>query len=289
MRGDRRWQLAAAVMGLVAATPQARAQTQALTLAEVIELRTQGVSSRQILRSAQQYCISFTMNDTVRRQLDAAGADSTLVSGLGAICAHREVAPPPPPTSSEFVLNDDFRNGGGRGGFRLGDRRCSVRADSNALRLENTARDIVCVTGYPSEPLDDNVRIELTVNRLGASRQGLVVLGFGRDPDLVGQYSFSVTADRRVELCHSDGGSCQRLIYRTGVSAIRNGAADENRLAVEVRGRRIALFVNGQPIDSYSANRSVVGALSLGVGPGTNVNVTQVVVKRLPVATATAK
>jgi hypothetical protein len=289
MRADRRWQLVVAVIGSVAAVPRVRAQTQALTLAEVIELRTQGVSSRQILRTAQQYCISFTMNDSVRRQLDAAGADSTLVSGLRETCAHREVTSPPPATPSEFILNDDFRNGGGRGGFRLGDRRCSVRAETDALRLENTARDIVCVTGYPSEPLDDNVRIELTVNRLGASRQGLIVLGFGRDADLVGQYSFSVTADRRVELCHSDGGTCQRLIYRSGVSAIRTGAGDENRLAVEVRGRRIALFVNGQPIDSYTATRNVVGALSLGVGPGTNVNVTQVVAKRLPVATATAK
>ena len=291
MRAGSQWQLAVIVVGFVGAVPQLRAQAQALSLAEVIELRSQGVSSRQILRNAQQYCISFTMNDTVRRQLDAAGADSTLVSGLRATCSHREVAPAPPtpPTPSEFVLNDDFRNGGGRGGFRLGDRRCSVRADSNALRLENTARDIVCVTGYPSDPLDDNVRIELTVNRIGASRQGLVVLGFGRDPDLVGQYSFSVTADRRVELCHSDGGSCQRLIYKTGVSAIRTGAADENRLAVEVRGRRITLFVNGQTIDTYTANRNVVGALSLGVGPGTNINVTQVVAKRLPVATAVAR
>ena len=286
MRTSRRWQLAVGAVGFFGAVPVLRAQTQALTLAEVIELRTQGVSSRQILRNAQQYCISFTVNDSIRRQLDAAGADSALVSGLRATCSRREVPVPTPTAPSDFVLNDDFSHGGGRGGFRLGDRRCSVRADSNALRLENSARDMVCVTGYPSDPLDDNVRIEVVVTRLGASRHGLLVLGFGRDPELAGQYSFSVTADRRVELCRSDGGTCQRLIYKTGVAAIQTGSADENRLAVEVRGRRITLFVNGQSIDSYTANRSVVGALSLGVGPGTNVNITQVVARRLAAATA---
>jgi hypothetical protein len=274
------WLPAVFVVGFFGAVPGLWAQSPALTLAEVLELRTQGVSSRQILRNAKQYCISFTVDDSIRKQLDAAGADSALVTGLRSTCSTREhLAAPALP--SDVVLNDDFSRGGGRGGFKLGDRRCSVHADSTALRLENRARDIVCVTGYPSDPLDDNVRIELTVNRLGANRQGLVVLGFGRDPDLVGQYSLSVTADRRVELCRTDGAACQRLVYRTGIAAVKTGAADENRIAVEVRGRRITVIINGQTIDSYTTNRNVSGALSLGVGPGTNVDVTHVVARRL--------
>jgi len=73
---------------LLAATPL-RAQTavKALSLAEVIDLHQHGVSSRQILRSAQTYCIDFSMeDDSVRRQLTVAGSDTLLVGGLTNVC-----------------------------------------------------------------------------------------------------------------------------------------------------------------------------------------------------------
>ncbi len=279
--------VAGVVAGLLGAVPALGAQTPALTLAEVLELRTQGVSSRQILRSAKQYCIAFTVTDSIERQLGAVGADSTLVAGLRTACSNRDlpaVGAAPAAAPPDVLLDDDFTSGGGRGGFGASDRRCSAQTDETGLHLENRGRDAVCVTGYPSDPLDDNVRIELTVNRLGANKQGIVVLGFGRDPDLGLQYSFSVTSDRRVELCRTEGGTCQRLIYKAGVPAVHVGANDENRLAVEVRGRKLTLIVNGVTIDTYTANRSVSGALSLGVGPGTNVSVTHVTARRLPAA-----
>jgi hypothetical protein len=275
--------VAAALLG---AAPAVRAQTPALTLAEVLELRTQGVSSRQILRSASQYCIAFTVTDSIERQLQTVGADSALVAGLRAACSNKDLPTAAPAASSDVLLDDDFAKGSGRDGFGVNDRRCTAQADATALHLENRARDAVCVAGYPSGILDDNVRIELTVNRLGANRQGFVVLGFGRDPDSGVQYSFSVTSDRRVELCRTEGGTCQRLVYKAGVAAIRLGAADENRLVVEVRGRHLTLVVNDVTIDTYTANRPVTGALSLGVGPNTNVNVTHVLVRRLPPAIA---
>jgi hypothetical protein len=279
----RSWMLAVVLVGLLGAVRELQAQAQALTLAEVLALRTQGVSPRQILRSARQYCIAFTINDSIQKQLDAAGADSVLVGGLRTSCSNRDL-PASTGLPSDVLLDDNFSRSGGRGGFGATDGRCNVHVDGAALRLENHARDVVCVTGYPSGPLDDNVRIELTVNRLGANRLGLVVLGFGRDPDLAGQYSFSVTADRRVVLCRSEGGTCQRLVYKTGVTAVHTGTADENRLAVEIRGRRITLLVNDQAIDTYTADGSVMGTLSLGVGPGTNVDVTRIIARRLAVA-----
>jgi hypothetical protein len=293
-RVTRQWLQVLAAVGLTG-TPAIQVRAQALTLAEVVSLRTQGVSSRQIVRSAQQYCISFSMDDSTQKQLGAAGADSILLAGLRKACSNSgnpsgastsspsaiASAVGAPSTQPDVFFDDDFTRGGGRGDVGLVDRRCNTVADGTALHLENHTRDIVCVVGYPSGSLDDNVRIELTVRRLGASRQGVVILGFGRDPEVNGQYSFSVTADRRVELCRSYGGSCQRLIYKPGVSTIRAGANDENQLAIEIRGRRISLFVNGSEIDSYNAYRSVTGSLSLGFGPGTNVDVTHILARRL--------
>jgi hypothetical protein len=285
-RVGRNWFPVVAAMGL-AGMPAFRVHAQALTLAEVVSLRSQGVSSRQIVRNAQQYCISFAIDDSTQKQLGAAGADSILLAGLRKACSNNgtPAAPPGLPTGpssapvSDIVFDDDFTRGGGRGDVGLIDRRCVTQADGNALHLENRTRDIVCVVGYPSGSLDDNVRIEMTVRRLGATRQGVVILGFGLDPDVSGQYSFSVTADRRVELCRSFGGSCQRLVYKPNVLGVRAGATDENQLAVEIRGRRVSLFVNGDMIDSYTAYRSVTGTLSLGFGPGTNLDVTRILAR----------
>jgi hypothetical protein len=270
----------------LAAAP-ARAQAPALSLAEVLSLQSQGVSSRQILRNAREYCIAFAVTDSVARQLSVAGADSSLVHGLRSACSSNPVPGPskpavPAPTkpAADVLFDDDFAHGGGRGGFAVNDR-CVARTDSDGLRLENRARDAVCVTGYPSDLLDDNVRIEVTISHLGARKLGFVVLGFGRDPDLSGQYSISVTADRRVELCHTEGGRCQRLVYKGGISAVRTGAEDENLLAVEVRGRRLTLIVNEETVATYTANAVVTGGLSLGVGPGTSLIVSRVLARRL--------
>jgi len=274
--------VAVGAFGFLGAAPSLRAQTQALTLAEVIDLRSQGVSTRQIVRNAQQFCISFAITDSTQKQLTAAGADSVLVDGLRGACSHREPSVAARP--ADVLLDDNFS--GREGEILLSDQRCGARAGSGGLRLENRARDAVCVIGYPSGQLGDNVRIELVLNRLGATRQGLIVLGFGRDPDVAGQYSFSVTADRRVELCRSNGAACERLIYRTNVAAVRTGVADENRLAVEIRGRAITLMVNGETIDTYVTNRAITGGLSLGFGPGTNVNITQILARRLSLVSA---
>src|SRR5690349_24163983 len=44
-------------------------QARALSLAEVIDLHDHGVSSRVILRNAREYCIAFSVDDSVRHQL----------------------------------------------------------------------------------------------------------------------------------------------------------------------------------------------------------------------------
>jgi hypothetical protein len=284
-RGHARTSRASVVAALLGATlgfaPMLAAQTPALTLAEVLELRTQGVSSRQILRNAREYCIAFAVTDSIERQLDAVGADSMLVAGLRSACSNRNALATAAADPSDVILDDDFRRGGGRAGLALNGRWCTARADSTGFRFENREHEAVCVIGYPSEPLGDNVRIELTVNRLGASKQGIIVLGFGRDPDASMQYSFSVTADQRVVLCRTEGSSCQRLVYEARVAAVRQGALDENRLAVEIHGRRLTLIVNDVTIGTYTANTRVTGELSLGVGPSTNLTVTRVHAHRL--------
>src|SRR5262249_21623433 len=120
------------------------------------------------------------------------------------------------------------------------------------------------------QELGANVRIELTVARLGANTEGLVMLGFGRSGYSANHYALSVTADQRVALCWNAEGQCNPLISRAGVDAIHIGSTDENHLAVEVRGQEIALFVNDVRVGSYTADHTVTGRITFGVGPGTN-------------------
>jgi hypothetical protein len=95
-----------------------------------------------------------------------------------------------------------------------------------------------------------------------------------------------VTGDKRIELCQTAIGSCRRLAYQTGVSAIKLGRADENRLQVETRGREIILSINDVRLERYIADADVAGSVALGIGPGTRVLLSRLTARSLPTATA---
>jgi hypothetical protein len=272
----------AAAGALLCGTAQvSRAQGSALTLTEVMDLRKHGVSTRQIIRNATEYCISFALTDSIVRELETSGADSSLIGGLRLACTNRTARVSEP----GVVVDDDFSFGATRDGLTWNDSRCIARADSTGLRLENRRSESVCMMGYPAGPLDANVRIELTVRGVGITRSGLVVLGFGRDPIEGVQYSYSISADRRVELCRSENEACRRLLFKTRVIAVKQGS-EENTLAVEIRGKELALFVNDFPIGTYTADSDVTGGMTLGVGPGTKVLVKHVRARLLSSTTA---
>ena len=265
---------------ILLAMPAARisAQTKALTLAEVIDLRKNGVSSRQILRNAREYCISFSMNDSVRRELSVAGADTTLVGGLGDVCSTQRSARPalPPLIDDEFVRTSSSQ------AFAWSDRRCRARFDSSGIRLENASSDAQCLMRYPSAELAANVRIELTVAQLSASPGGTALLGFGRSGNTSNHYAVSVGADRRVDLCWNADRVCSPLV-RPGVAAgVKLGPGEENQVAVEIRDHEISVFVNGAAIANYTADGPVTGRLSLGVGPRTSLVVRRLRATTLP-------
>ena len=244
------------------------AQTKALTLAEVIDLRQQGVSTRQILRNARAYCISFAVNDSVKQELASAGrADTLLVGGLRDVCS--TVRAPIRP-SATAIVDDELAHTSASQAFAWGDRRCKARFESAGVRVENRSNDAVCMMRYPSPELNANVRIELTVSQLGTVPFGTVLLGFGRSGNSPNQYALSVGADRRVELCWSADRVCSPLVRRTGVEAVLPAASDENRIGVEIRGQEITLLVNGNRVTTYSADANVTGRISLGIGPGTS-------------------
>ena len=257
-----------AVVTLVAIAPIARlgAQTKALTLAEVIDLRKNGVSTRQILRSAREYCISFVMSDSVRRELSVAGADTMLVGGLVDVCSTQRAARPALPP----LIDDEFARTSASQAFAWSDRRCKARFDSSGVRLENTSSDAQCMMRYPSAELAANVRIELTVAQLGATPNGVALLGFGRSGNATNHYAVSIGADRRVELCWNADRVCSPLVRRATLPEVKLGPGDANQIAVEIRDRDILVFVNGVAVANYAADGPVTGRLSLGVGPRTS-------------------
>ena len=245
---------------------QGQAQAKALTLAEVIDLRKSGVSTRQILRNAREYCIAFAVNDSVRRELSLGGADTALVGGLGDVCSTRSAARAAVPP----LINDEFARSSASQSFAWSDRRCRARFDTTGIRLENRTQDALCLMRYPSAELAASVRVELTVSQLGTTPNGVALLGFGRSGNASNHYAVSVSSAGSVELCWNADRVCSPLVREAKVPALKLGPGDENQVAVEIRGNDIQLFVNGTPVASYVADAPVTGRLSLGVGPGTS-------------------
>ena len=255
---------------LLAATPPlaSQAQLRALSLTEVIDLRQHGVSSRQILRNARQYCIAFPMDDSVRRQLTVAGADTLLLGGLSNVCTTiRPLEKPPAPP----IIDDEFAQSSTSQGFTWSNPRCKARFEDEGVRMENTAPDAMCMVRYPSLDLPTDVRLDLQVAQLGTTRRGSVLLGFGRQDRSGKYYSLSVSADRQVELCWNSDRQCNSLVKIADVGVVRTEPEATNHVTVEVRGQEIVLLVNDTRVGQYTADAVVGGRLMVGVGPQTSV------------------
>jgi len=254
---------------LLAATPLAAQEAaRALSLAEVIDLRQHGVSSRQILRNARAYCIAFAIDDSVRRQLSMAGSDSILLGGLTSVCstAKPPELPPLPP-----IIDDEFAQSNTSQGFTWSNPRCRARFEQDGVRMENTSTDAMCMVRYPSLDLPTSVQLDLEVSQLSTTKQGTVILGFGRQDRSGKYYSLSVSADRGVELCWNSDRQCNSLVKLSEVAAVQTDVNATNHVTVEVHGQDVGLFVNGKHIGQYTADALVGGRVMVGVGPQTSV------------------
>jgi hypothetical protein len=240
---------------------------KALSLTEVIDLRQHGVSSRQILRSAREYCIAFSMDDSVRRQLSIAGADTLLVGGLSNVCT--TVRPPEKPAAPPLI-DDEFAQTSTSQGFTWSNPRCKARFENDGVRMDNTGTDALCMVRYPSPDVPTDVRLDLEVSQLGSTPRGSVLLGFGRQERSGNYYSISVSADQHVELCWNADKICNSLLKVANVAAVQRDAAVANHVIVEVRGQEITLLVNEKQVGQYVADTPVGGKLMVGVGPQTS-------------------
>jgi hypothetical protein len=284
-----RWR-AARYLGIVAATAVAlgampvpvRAQGEALTLAEVLDLRRRGVSTRRILQTAQDYCVAFAVTDSVEQELVASGADSALVGGIRQSCVVR----PPVQLPTGVLLDDDFKVLSTLGRFTAVDRLCSVRPDSGGMRLENQRRQRGCSISYPFQLADANVRVELTVAELDGDPGAAAALTLGTGVAAGDQYTFSITTQSRFELCATVGEQCRRVLSDTRAGLVRPGTQSENRIAVEIAGREINLFVNDDRVATYVAERPVAGSISVAVGPRTTAVFSRLRIRRTDAAEA---
>jgi hypothetical protein len=259
--------IALGTAALLVGTPTAaRSQSKALSLAEVMDLREHGVSSLQILRDARQYCIAFSVDDSVRQQLTVAGADTLLIGGLGSVCTSvRVVEKPLAP-----LIDDIFAESSTSQGFTWSNPRCRARFESDGVRMENTNTDVMCMVRYPSLDMPADVRVDLDILQLGTMRNGSVLLGFGRQDRSGNYYSLNVSADRHLELCWNSDRQCNSLVKVADVAALHADARGANRVSVEVRGSAIALLVNDERVAQYTADQPIGGRLMVGVGPQTS-------------------
>jgi hypothetical protein len=267
----------ACVAGLVSPTA-VHAQGDALTLTEILKLRRRGVSNRQVLRAAQEYCVAFTVTDSIERALLAVGADTGLLTGLRRSCVSMS---PSVQLAPGVLVDDNFTTMSGLRAFTATDRLCTASPIGRGLQVENRRGRLGCAIDYPLEVGDTAVRVELTVAEVQGKPAAMVALGFGKDRDSWDQYSFGITNENLFELCVSVGGRCQRLLFQRRMNPLWTERSPETRLAVEIRGRELSLFIDDQRVGTYSAPKVVVGNISLGVGPRTTAVFSRLRVKRL--------
>ena len=247
-------------------TTIARAQAKALSLAEVIDLREHGVSSRQILRSAREYCIGFAVDDSTRRRLTVVGADTILIGGLTSVCT--TVRAPEKPLAP--ILDDEFAQSSTAQGFVWANPRCKARFEADGVRMESTGADAMCMVRYPSDEVPTSVRIDLDVVQLASAKAGSIVLGFGRQELSGNYYAMTVTGDGHVELCWNADRQCSVLAKLGSAVPLHAEPADTNRVSVELRGPDITMLINGKRVGQYTADGTVKGRLMIGVGPQTS-------------------
>lgn len=251
--------LTGALLSTTVAAP-ARGQAKALTLAEVIGLRQQGVSTRQILRNAKTYCIAFAIDDSASRALSGAGADTALVHGLSDVCSTEHARPRPLLT----LIDDEFAHTLAPQAFAWADRQCSSKIEPTGVRIRNRRPDALCMLHYPAGALTGAIRLELTVSEIESERADALSFVFGVAPKSSASFALQVGGDRRLQLCWLHDTECDVLLAR---AAPEEKAPPTAVYAVEIRGREITVFADGVRVGAYTADRAVAGSLTIGIGP----------------------
>lgn len=252
---------------LAVAGRPARAQTEALSVDDVVQLRQRGVSTHQILYYARTYCVAFVLTDSIERLLRAAGADGTLLEGLRVTCTTEA---PLTRRTAGTLLDVEFASAHGLPGSNSSDGLCSATFETGGLRFDNWRRDAACLIDYPSDPIPAGVSLELTISGLAASYEQVAVLGFGHPSGLAIHYLLSIGRDQRVRLSWNSASSSRTLLdrYASGIGATPSG---RDVVRVDVRGRQLRVVVDGKTVGIAEAPDDVSGGLMLGVGPRTKV------------------
>ena len=117
--------------------------------------------------------------------------------------------------------------------------------------------------------LPSNVRIEVSVSLVGGPTNTGFGLAFARPSREAREWmTFYVAGDGHYKLTGFDGSDA--IPWRLS-PAVQQGVGAQNRLAVEVRGRNVTLFLNGVMVDSYVADREVAGSLGAVLSQGVEV------------------
>lgn len=134
-------------------------------------------------------------------------------------------------------------------------------------------------------PALQNFYLEITARTKtcsGRDRYGLLV----RSPEGNGGYLFGISCDGYYSLRTWDGSEFTTLIDWTPGAAIHSGSDQVNHPGLLARGRKLALYVNGQLLNELEDKSFSAGRYGLFIGsavtPNFTVQVTEVIYWKLP-------
>lgn len=290
--------LLAAAISCVAIT-QASAQSHPYTLEDILAYVGGGVAAPTVIAKAKNSCITFKLTPSVVSKLRSEGANDALVGGLRSACYRGPAgierpapvpAPKPKPrdrvvtkydtvvmpptvrtdtvvvyrpvpreTAALTIYEHDLRT------YRNVDidstASCKRSFELGAYTLSNTTGHF-CSYEWPTKVGDARIEVDLVSHGNPNIEAGI---RFGHASEPADSYIFYINELGQFALDRSRPGKWDFVIRFKNSALINVGANAANRLAVEVRGRDLAFFINGQLVANHQSDSVVSGTVGVGV------------------------
>ena len=281
--------------------PNANGQTakRPYSFEDVVTLVQAGVTPGRIISRIKPACITFQLTSGNVARLRAEGADDLLLKDLRGVCYRRPAeeadestvrrdVPPRIITKhdtarivvvkhdtvrSVIVQHDTVRSVAepiayvdinlrvDRSLDLRGSQQCEYRYDYGAFVVHNRVPQS-CWTNWQTWLGD--ARIESESAAMAGEGWYNWGIAFGRNAAGTDYYTYSISSQGQFSLQHYADGKWTTLIEWQSSSAIRNQTGATNRLAVEIRGPSLALFINGVKVATYSTSAPVQGKIGVG-------------------------
>lgn len=174
------------------------------------------------------------------------------------------LSPTVPGSIGAATIDWDFRTNRELTAGRYG--KCQYDYSTSGYTISVAEAGTTCIDGPPGDQ-PAQIRVAATAQGLRGGAGYTYGLRFGYTPDsTVGYYAFELSEGGSFQLSRYRMHAWEPLIPWERTSIVHPAASGiPNDLAVEIRGRSVTLFVNGQRVGAYETPKEPVGPAGFGI------------------------